>query len=67
MELQPLFAAVAVMDWALVLVFGVIWLRVRSRPRHQQRFGASPTSLLPLLIVVFLVQAVLFSWSAAKG
>jgi hypothetical protein len=67
MELQPLFAAIATMDLAMALVFGAVWLRDRNRPRHQQRFGTSPPNLLPLLIVVFLAQAVLFSLTAAKG
>ena len=67
MELQPLLAALAIMDLAMASVFGVIWLWDRNRPRHQQRFGTSPPYMLPLLIVIFLAQAIGFWWNATKG
>jgi hypothetical protein len=66
MELQPLFAALAVMDLALAGLSGFIWRQERQQPRHQQRFRAAPF-LPPTLAVIFLINAVLCAALATKG
>lgn len=63
-RMRSLLTALAIADLAMAGLWGAVWLRERDWPAHQ-RVRTGP--LTPLVVVIFLAQAVVFWLSATRA
>jgi hypothetical protein len=61
--MRSLLTALAIADLAMAGLWAAVWLRERHRPAHQ-RVRSGP--LTPLVIGIFVAQAVLFWFNATR-